>query len=59
LSARRVSTRFAASGDPNGDGAPVWPTADGDRHLVLDRTPASGTAYKAAACDFWDTLVVL
>lgn len=49
-------TRFAFTGDPNGAGAPAWPTYEGDRHLVLDAAPAAGTAYKASVCDFWDAL---
>nr|MBA3458233.1 carboxylesterase family protein [Deltaproteobacteria bacterium] len=51
-------TRFAATGDPNGDGAAEWPTYTGERHMVLDALPTAGTAYKAAACDFWDAVIV-
>ena len=47
-------TRFAATGDPNGDGAVAWPRADGDHHLVLDVTSAASSGLKTAQCDFWD-----
>jgi para-nitrobenzyl esterase len=53
-------TRFAKTGDPNGDGATPWPTFDvaGDRHLVIDASTVEGAGYKSATCDFWDALVV-
>ncbi|GGW42534.1 carboxylic ester hydrolase [Streptomyces lucensis JCM 4490] len=49
--------RFAATGDPNGPGAPAWPryTAEGDRVQVLapDRTaPTTGFATDHH-CAFW------
>ncbi len=50
-------TRFAATGDPNGGGAPVWPKYDaaGDTNIVLDDTVTTSNGLKKAACDFWDT----
>lgn len=52
-------TRFAATGDPNGAGA-AWPAFDraGDRHLVLDTALTASSGHKAAACDFWDGVVL-
>ncbi len=49
-------TRFAATGDPNGGGAPSWPkyTAEADPHLVLDTTIASATGAAASDCAFWE-----
>jgi len=48
-------TRFAATGDPNGAGAPAWPPYDpaADTHLVLDDTITLGRGLRAAQCDFW------
>jgi para-nitrobenzyl esterase len=45
--------RFAATGDPNGGGAPVWPahTAAADNFLELGDTIQVGSAYHDAACD--------
>ena len=39
-------TRFAATGDPNGDGAPEWPEydAESDTWMVLDAPKAEATA---------------
>jgi len=49
-------TRFAATGDPNGNDV-VWPRADAsDSHIVLDVPITTGTAYKSELCDFWDAL---
>jgi para-nitrobenzyl esterase len=51
-------TRFAAAGDPNGGGSPMWPkySAAMDQSMKLD-LPASAaqTGYKKDKCDFWDT----
>ena len=47
-------TRFAATGDPNGGGAPVWPayTAAADAHMVLaSPTPIPGTNLDQAHFD--------
>jgi para-nitrobenzyl esterase len=50
-------TRFAATGDPNGEGAVSWPAYDSsaDAHLVLDTVIATGTAADAEACLLWDS----
>jgi hypothetical protein len=39
-------------------GAPLdWPRYDaGDPYLVLDDPMSTASGYKAALCDFWDTL---
>jgi para-nitrobenzyl esterase len=52
-------SRFAATGDPNGDGAAAWPELEptADAHLVLDTPIASGDGIRTAQCDFWDGLV--
>lgn len=49
-------TRFAATGDPNGDGAVTWPAydAESDQHLVIDAPIGTG-ANAADLCEsFWD-----
>ncbi len=45
--------RFAATGDPNGGGAPAWPAYDAvtDPHLVLDTTVAAANGVRAGRCD--------
>lgn len=50
--------RFARSGDPNGDGAPLWPAYDatGDRHLVLDSPITTGSGLRREVCDLRDQL---
>lgn len=52
-------TRFAETGDPNGDGAFAWPAYDsiGDEHLRIDLEIIPGTAHLAAKCDFWDGIL--
>jgi para-nitrobenzyl esterase len=50
-------TRFAATGDPNGGAAPMWPTygmtgAD----LQLDETITPSAGLGTSHCDFWDML---
>ena len=47
--------RFAASGDPGGQGSIPWPAYDEetDQHLVLDASVGVG-ANAASQCDFWD-----
>ena len=49
-------TRFAATGDPNGDSAPTWPkyTEEGDEYLVLDNTIEASTGAAASECAFWE-----
>ncbi|HMJ57310.1 MAG TPA: carboxylesterase/lipase family protein [Polyangiaceae bacterium] len=49
-------TRFAATGDPNWSGLPVWPTYDSasDQHIVLKIPPSAGSALAKSDCDFWD-----
>jgi para-nitrobenzyl esterase len=56
-------TNFAATGDPNGSGAPEWPefTASSPAFLKQDIPNATETEaqYRAAyQCDFWDPLLV-
>ena len=49
-------TRFARTGDPDGDGAQAWPAWDPstDRHLVLDVEPRLDSAADRDACALWD-----
>ncbi len=50
-------TRFAATGDPNGDGAVTWPRyeTESDLHLELgDRVAAGGPGLYQSACDLAD-----
>jgi para-nitrobenzyl esterase len=49
-------TRFAATGDPNGDGAETWPAYDSatDAHLELGDSVKTGTALYKQACDLAD-----
>ncbi len=51
-------TRFAATGDPNGDGAPIWPSyqTSSDLHLRLDSTVGTGEGLYRDACDLADTV---
>jgi para-nitrobenzyl esterase len=51
-------SRLAATGDPNGDDAVVWPAYDAetDQHIILDLEVAVGSALKTHRCDFWDSL---
>jgi para-nitrobenzyl esterase len=51
-------TRFAATGDPNGAGAPAWPAYDPveDTHLVFDDTITLGRKLREPQCDFWRSL---
>jgi para-nitrobenzyl esterase len=51
--------RFATTGDPNGNGAPPWPSFTPARHQIQELTPA-GTAPQAGfavehQCTFWDS----
>ena len=48
--------RFAATGDPNGDGAPTWPRYEvaKDQHLTIDVVPSTGSQLRRTQCDTWD-----
>jgi para-nitrobenzyl esterase len=48
--------RFAATGDPNGGGAPTWPryTTRTDQHLIINVAPSVGSNLRRAQCDTWD-----
>ncbi|HKE14188.1 MAG TPA: carboxylesterase family protein [Kofleriaceae bacterium] len=48
--------RFAATGDPNGEGALAWPryTSATDRHMTIDLAPSIGHHLRGAQCDTWD-----
>jgi len=50
--------RFAAAGDPSAGEAVNWPpfTRDTEAYLALGAPIATGTALRAAQCDFWDSL---
>jgi para-nitrobenzyl esterase len=53
-------TRFAASGDPNGGGAPSWPVFDDAAgHLNLDSPMSAGSDWRADGCDFWDAIAIV
>jgi carboxylesterase type B len=47
-------TRFAATGDPNGDGVPAWPRydADADTFLRIDANPRVADHWHTAQLDF-------
>ncbi len=53
-------SRHAASGDPNGGGAPEWPKYDeaSDQDIVLTTTIAKESGLKKDLCDFWDGIVI-
>ncbi len=50
-------TRFAASGDPNGPGLPVWPTYQPEGQMVMKfgatTVAADAGLYRDAHCKFW------
>jgi para-nitrobenzyl esterase len=49
--------RFAAGGDPGGEGALAFPKYDAatDQNLTLDLTISANTGLAKGECDFWDT----
>jgi para-nitrobenzyl esterase len=55
-------TRFAAAGNPNGDGTPHWPAfkhpngrgRGASRYIVLDWPVREGDRLRETQCDFWD-----
>ena len=51
-------SRFAATGNPNGGGAPEWPPAQAgaDPYLKLDTTITAADGVRTAQCDFWASL---
>ena len=51
-------TRFAATGNPNGGGAPAWPqyVAATDPYMGFGDAPVAGAGIDTSACDFWDSL---
>jgi para-nitrobenzyl esterase len=50
-------TNFAATGDPNGSGLPLWPTFKPERQSVMmlnaDGAKAGTDLYSQAKCKFW------
>jgi para-nitrobenzyl esterase len=63
LAAKMVGyfTRFARSGNPNGQGEASWPayTQQADPHLQLDLTISQGSQLRMKRCDFWDRLTTM
>jgi para-nitrobenzyl esterase len=51
-------TRFAAAGDPNGDGAPEWPgyTPADEMYLELNIPTATGFNLKGEKCALWESI---
>jgi para-nitrobenzyl esterase len=51
-------TQFARTGDPNGGGAPEWPSEnlEDDVILVLDDAISPKNGIESARCDFWDSI---
>jgi para-nitrobenzyl esterase len=49
-------TRFAATGDPNGAGAPMWTPYDAsaDSYFVFDTPIGTAAGLRQAQCDFID-----
>jgi para-nitrobenzyl esterase len=55
-STSRYLVAFAATGNPNSDGAVMWPRYDAaaDEHIALDNDITIGRGFHARSCDFWD-----
>jgi para-nitrobenzyl esterase len=51
-------TRFARAGDPNGGGAPAWPTFDdtSDKSMGFDVPSSVLTGFRRKECNFWRTI---
>ena len=51
-------SRFAITGDPNGDPAVTWPSYEptSDLHLVLDVNIVAGDGVRTVRCDLLDSL---
>jgi para-nitrobenzyl esterase len=52
-------TRFAATGDPNGAAAAIWPQFDAvtDPFLALGPMISSGTGLHTDNCDYWESVL--
>jgi para-nitrobenzyl esterase len=50
--------RFAATGDPNGGDAPVWPAYDAGsrRHIIFGDEISSGEGVRDVQCQIFDSL---
>ena len=50
---------FAATGNPNFQGAAVWPPLDGaaDRYLEIGDLTMQRQAFRSTDCDFWDRIL--
>ncbi len=55
---RRYWGRFAADGDPNGDGDPTWPafSSMSDTRLNLDVTLGTVDDFRSDVCAFWESV---
>ncbi|MBN1653192.1 MAG: carboxylesterase family protein [Deltaproteobacteria bacterium] len=51
-------TRFARTGDPNGEGSTQWPAyvTSSDQYLHIRNPIEVASALKPDKCDFWDTI---
>ena len=51
---------FAKTGNPNGDGLPVWLpySRKAEQNILLDIIPGMEKDYRKADCDFFDHLFV-